>query len=205
MSNLQRFLLLAGGGLLLIALSIFILYPVFRSDEPVEVVQTTTNSPSQIQALPPNQPIAENETTVVLEPLAPESVEKDEATNRSQITQVARLFVERFGSYSNYNTDIATSLRSFMTSSMSSYADTVVAQIREENTGRPITDYLGISTRILSTKITSYSDQAATVEIIVQEERQEGINGDIQIVRKDGRVELINQAGQWLVNGLFYN
>ncbi len=207
MSRVQKILLFTLGITVFIGLGIFILYPIFANPNTDDIVTVeVVPAPSDLTPLPPNNTIIENNTNTVLEPLTGEAMEKDEAITRSEIEQLVRFFVERFGTYSNFDYDFTRSINGFMTNSMQTYAATQVQAIRQGDAGRPVTDYFGVSTRILSVKITSLiQDQSATASIIVQQEVQDGINTPITVSRGDGRVDLVYQNGQWLVDGLFYN
>ena len=207
MTAVQRLLLVIGSGLVLLALVAFILYPVFKGDEeePVVVAPVVDVDPvTQLAPLPPDQPPSRTtEEQVVIEPLAGESVAKNEAVARGEVERLTRLFVERFGSYSNFsNFSNISSIESFMTSSMKAYAQSFV---ESESVGT-ISGYYGVTTNIIGLKIDSINfDSSATVNIIVQEAIQDGFNAEIQRRNRDGRVELVYSGGKWLVDGVYYN
>ena len=207
MTALQRLFLVIGSGLVLLALVAFILYPVFRSDEePVEVAPVVVLDPvTELAPLPPDQsPLTTTQEQVVIEPLAGESIAKDEAVSRAEVERLTRLFVERFGSYSNFsNFSNISSIESFMTPSMLAYAQSFVEE--GGNVGS-VSGYYGVTTNIVGLKIDTITfDSTATVNIIVQEGVQDGFNADIQRRNRDGRVELVYSGGKWLVDGVFYN
>ena len=206
MTPVQILFLVIGSGLVLLALVAFILYPVFKSDEePVVVAPVVVVDPvTELVPLPPDQlPAATIQEQVVIEPLAGESMAKNEAVSRGEVERLTRLFVERFGSYSNFsNFSNVSSLESFMTPSMLAYAQSFV---ESESVGT-ISGYYGVTTSIIGLKIDSINfDSNATVNIIVQEAIQDGFNADVQRRNRDGRVELVYSGGKWLVDGVYYN
>ena len=205
MTPVQRLFLVIGSGLVLLALVSFILYPVFKSEEePVVVAPVVVDPVTELDPLPPDQPLAATtQEQVVIEPLAGESMAKNEAVSRGEVERLTRLFVERFGSYSNFsNFSNVSSLESFMTPSMLAYAQSFV---ESESVGT-ISGYYGVTTSIIGLKIDSINfDSNATVNIIVQEAIQDGFNADVQRRNRDGRVELVYSGGKWLVDGVYYN
>lgn len=204
----NKILIVLGGLVVLLIFFLFVIFPIIRSPEPVqEVVQEQPQiiQPSELDPLPPDPPTnAQSDTSnTVIEPITNEQMSMDEASQRGEVERLSRLFVERFGSYSSFsNFSNIRGMEQFMTNSMRAYADSII----EDAEANPTSGYLGITTRILSLQIRSFtSEQRATVGITVQEERQQGLDADIERSFKDGTVELVYQDGRWLVDGVFYN
>lgn len=203
MTPMKRLMLVISVGILLLALVVFIVYPLFRSDEPAEVV-VEPDPVTKLQPLPPDQPVAITEEQVVIEPLNGEVAEKDEVAARAEVERLTRLFVERFGSYSNFsNFANISSLEAFMTSSMLNYSQGFISD--NVNTS-PVSGYYGVTTTLIGLKVVKLNlGSSAVVNIIVQEDVQDGLDGEVIKVHKDGRVEFRYSGGKWLVHGLYYN
>lgn len=199
MTPAQRLLLILGGCLILLVLSVFILYPLFRSDEPAPVVL-----PDQVTDVSTLTPLPAPETQNNEAAPEPQTVSVSEGAQRAEVERITRMFVERFGSYSNFsNFENITSMEPFMTASMLSYANTLK---KAEQNSQSVSDYYGVTTTIVSLNTSSFAaEQNATVSFVVQQETQQGLSGEIQSVYRDGRLELVYRDGGWLVNGLFYN
>jgi len=205
MTPMKRFFLVVGIGLLLFALVAFIVYPLFVGEPEPEVAVVVQPDPvTELQPLPPDSPIIRNEEQVVIEPLNAEVADRDDVVARAEVERLTRLFVERFGSYSNFsNFANISSLEAFMTSSMKSYAQ---GFINDTTNTAPISGYYGVTTTLLGLTVDSLSlGGSAVVNIIVQEDTQDGLDGEVVNNLKDGRVEFIYSGGKWLVDGVYYN
>lgn len=203
MTPAQRLLIVLGGSLMLIMLAVFIVYPIFRQPEPAAapVAQPTIQDPSTLTPVEigSNLPATQNET-INPTPEAPVS----ETAQRAEVERLSRLFVERFGSYSNYsNFENITSLYPFMTASMRAYADGLK---KEPQNGQGASDYYGVTSTVVSLNTKSFAVRdTASVNFVIQQETQQGLSGEITAAFRDGRVELVYEDGQWKVDGLFYN
>jgi hypothetical protein len=110
--------------------------------------------------------------------------------------QSARLFVERFLSYSNQNNNQhIEDVQDFATARMQRWMETQ----KIDGTG----DYAGTTTKVIYSNVTTISATAATVEIGIQQIYQAMDGTDINT--KEGRVEMIKNGNSWLVDGLFLN
>ena len=202
MTPAQRLLIVIGGCLILAVLSVFILYPLFRSAEtPAEAQPTPTiTDPSVLTPLPSvSAPAPVDSTVITPAPAAETSVD----ARRAEVERLTRLLVELFGSYSNFsNFENITSMEPFMTSAMKRYAET----LKKAESGQSVTDYYGVTSTIISLTTAKFeAKQKATVNFVIQQETQQGLEGEIQSVYRDGRLELVYQDNGWLVDGLFYN
>lgn len=200
MTPAQRLLLVLGGSLILIVLAIFIVYPAFA---PATVTPTNTApapvvEPSTLNPLP-----ATNQTTTDTTPVAEPVKEVSDGAQRAEVERLSRLFVERFGSYSNFsNFENITSLEAFMTADMYDYAQTLKKDPAEQSVG----SYNGVTTTVISLTTSTFTAKSkAVVNFVVQQESQNGLDAAIVSEYRDGRVELVYSEGQWLVDGLFYN
>lgn len=114
---------------------------------------------------------------------------------------VARIFVERFGSYSSEsnfaNVDDVMSLAS---TGYQSTLKSLVAQYRQDlaaNSG-----YTGVSTRVINAVLVSEAESAATFLIKTQREEAVGTPGNATLRYQDVEVDLIKVGEDWLINDL---
>jgi hypothetical protein len=208
MSTGNKILLAIGGVLIIALIVVFFILPFFRTNtEDLPEFPQPAQQPQELVPLPSDQDISTSlpaNTDQVLEPVTGEQMPMSEAAQRAEVERLTRLFVERFGSYSNFsNFENITSIEQFMTDSMKSYAE----QFKQTGADSSLTaDYYGVTTRLINSRISSFEpESAAVVDIIVQQEVQDGLNAEIQRSNRDGRVELAYQEGEWLISGLFYN
>lgn len=110
--------------------------------------------------------------------------------------QAARIFVERFGTYSNQNDNEHIALtRLLATPSMQEWIKT-----REVVQGG---DFIGVTTEVLASSISTLTDTSAEILIQVREIRESQTGIDTTL--KNGRVVLeLSESGVWLVGGLYY-
>ena len=206
MSTGNKILIVVGGVFVLLLVFSVLVYPLLQDDQLPPPPEVDLNLPQDLQPLPSDQalPSVIEQTGTVLEPVTGEDMSSTEASQRAEVERLTRLFVERFGSYSNFsNFENITSIQGFMTSSMKQYAESFLDQ---ETDSSLTADYYGVTTRLISLRIRDFSSESsATVEIIVQQEVQDGLNEEIVKSSRDGTVELIYRNGEWLIDGLFYN
>lgn len=156
------------------------------------VVPTTTSTPEQADQNQVNpdttvQPPASIETPVVNVP----SVDPKEL----EVKQLATLFVERFGSFSNQNNqqnykDVVP----LMTASMANWAVT-------QNTTTSL-DYYGVTTNVVAANLKESTDTTATVEVGVQEVIETKSEQKIQY--RTGQVQMVKEGNTWKVSGLYW-
>lgn len=113
------------------------------------------------------------------------------------VRQLSRIFVERFGSYSNQNNNQhIEDIQPLLSPTMRTWVD---SQRQQQST-----EYQGQTTSLVSSSLTSFSpENSATVKIGVQQEQTVG--NITEMVYRDGRVELVYQNGEWLIDGLYFD
>jgi len=141
---------------------------------------------------PDNVPVYETPSAnVTYEPPTADVVDNEEL----QITVLARMFTERFGSWSTDNQlKNLEELLSLSTASMQSYLN------QQERTQSD--QFYGVTTKALSTNVTSQSDSSA--EVIVSTQRIENKEGQQNIFYQDLRITMVNSQGNWLVSGAYW-
>jgi len=204
MTPSQRLLIIIGGCLILLLLGVFIIYPAFRSNEPAPSeanVPSRIIDPSTINPLPVDSTPTANTGTTAIETETPVI---SDAAQRAEVERLSRLFIERFGSYSNFsNFENITSMEPFMTRTMLSYAQTLKVSKTDSQT---VGQYVGVTATVISLNTTQFSaSNSATVSFVINQETQNGLNAPIESAYRDGRLELEYVGGQWLVDGIFYN
>lgn len=124
---------------------------------------------------------------------APSNVNAEEL----YIRQLASIFVERFGSYSNQNNN--RNLADVAPISTPSLMTWVSRQtIAASNT------YQGVTARVLSTNLVENTETTATVTVGVQETVSRAGAAD-ELRQRTGRVELIKEGKTWLVNAFYWD
>lgn len=110
--------------------------------------------------------------------------------------QVARMFVERFGSYSNQNNNQhLVDILPLVTAKMEKWVKTQAITAGGE--------YQGVTTRVIASRVDAISADQATVIVDVQQEK-DGKEGT-KVEQRSGRVELIRVEEEWKVDGLYWN
>lgn len=203
MSTSSRLLIVIGGVLVLLAFAAFVAYPLFLRQAPAqpEVQVPVVQEPSQLQPLSTDPLPGQNAIAPV--DVTPQPAANTEAAQKAEVERLTRLFVERFSSYSNYsNFENITSLDSFMTDSMRSYAKTLM---KAQNQNQEAGSYYGVTTQLMSLRFEDFTlGKSANVAFTVKQDVQDGLNAPVQSSFKDGTLNLVYNEGTWLVQGLFY-
>ena len=127
-------------------------------------------------------------------PVTPE--EKQKATAQT----VAKIFAERFGSYSSESQ--ADNLEDLLPLATTGYTATLQAQIKKLREADPSADYYGVTTRVLSTTLSGeVSDGTATFDVLTQREEATGSVDNLSITYQTLTVSLKLVGEDWLVNG----
>ena len=110
---------------------------------------------------------------------------------------IARVFAERFGSFSN-EADFAniTSLMDLCTTLMQEKLEGIM----ESSSINPQSEYHGISTNIISVTVVEKTDLTSIVEIQTQREESVGNPSDTTVRYQTMRVYLDKWGTDWLVN-----
>lgn len=123
--------------------------------------------------------------------------EQDTRTQAAGATTVAKMFVERYGSYSNEAE--FQNLRDVLPLMTDTFAEKTRVFI--EGAEVPETFY-GVTTRVLIVQVERMDEAAgkATFKINTQQERSEGSAQNVSVNYQEIRVELNREAGVWKVS-----
>lgn len=118
--------------------------------------------------------------------------------SRVRAKQIARIFVERFASYSSQNDNfhIETTLP-MVTDNMSDWVEK--QKVEQEN------NYSGVTTNVIVTSVSEINeDDSATVQVNTQQIINKSDSSQ-EKKQKSGRVELIWENEDWKVDGFFWD
>ncbi|MFZ2681566.1 MAG: hypothetical protein WAZ14_00485 [Patescibacteria group bacterium] len=158
-----------------------------------------------ILALVLKKPKDTTETIVEAEPVIKElpEVQPEDVPAPGAVSAgtVARIFVERFGSYSSEsNFENVDDVMLLATPAYQSTLQTLVAGYRrqlDEASG-----YTGISTIVIGVKTESVTETDATLLITTQRQEAVGSPGNVSVRYQDAEVNLVKSGEDWLINGL---
>lgn len=191
----KRFIVI-GSVIVGLCLAFLLVYVVFLRDEESEIVEESVPEEvilEDIIELPPD---------TVTFPLPPEhneqqaQVEPTLEAQRSFVKNLARTFTERFGTYSSQNnhSNIDDSL---------ALASVRMKKWIESKRGVQSNVYRGVSLTVVEVEVTLFGGGTAEVSLGAQEEIQ--TNTGIETNFKRGRVELVQEGGEWKVDALYWD
>ena len=120
---------------------------------------------------------------------------------KSDVEKIARFFTEFFGSFStDSNYSNVTGLKIYMTQNMQKWADGFVADAKKNKSKEA--GYFGVTTKAVSVKTDSFSEEQGKAEVIVSCQRREatGTSTNARIYYQDMTVSFIKEKGVWKVN-----
>jgi len=120
---------------------------------------------------------------------------------KSDVEKIARFFTEFFGSFStDSNYSNVTGLKIYMTQNMQKWADGFVADAKKNKSKEA--GYFGVTTKTVSVKTDSFSEEQGKAEVIVSCQRREatGTSTNARIYYQDMTVSFIKEKGVWKVN-----
>ncbi|HBX15701.1 MAG TPA: hypothetical protein DEF57_00125 [Candidatus Magasanikbacteria bacterium] len=129
----------------------------------------------------------------------PSKAEVTQAAKDTAIKNTAINFAERFGSYSvAANFSNFEELKPFSTPTVVQWLD----QYKTQLLAKQGADFVGITTKVVSTKIISSSEAVASVLISTQQ--SETYKTEQKTTYKDMLVKLVWQNSKWLVDGAYW-
>lgn len=174
--------------ILFFILAYFILKQPAEAPEPVE--QTTPPVADETPAAP--EPVISD---VIIRTPPPPPPANPEEREKLFMVQLSKIFVERYLSYSNQNFNgNMTDVKTLVTDKMYSYLETKKVEFDK--------NYKGVSTKVISSSLSEFDGQKATVKIGIQQYVEEkGKNPET--VYKNGTVSLVKEEKDWKVSGLY--
>lgn len=117
----------------------------------------------------------------------------DEEKIKSAVQNIAKIFIERYGSYSTDNP--GENLKDLEILSTPDLWKILKSRIDSMTTGQ---EFVGVTTRAFSSTIVSFEKNNAKVRVISA--REENKNGEIRNFNQEAEVELLFAQGSWLVD-----
>jgi hypothetical protein len=178
--KIKKIFLIAGGVLILLAVLLLIF----------------TRTTSEVQK-PAGQ------TTIQAQPEEMSAVQASkEETNKSNVLVLASSFAERFGSFSNQSDfQNIRDLFPFMTASMQNWAE---SYIETQRAGISSGTYAGVTTKSLSRKFLSLSENAAEILVSTQRRESTGVMANETVTYKDMELKLVKEGEDWKVDGVWW-
>jgi len=128
--------------------------------------------------------------------IKPQVKQEDQA--QSELSRIATSFAERYGSYSNQsNFENVTSLQVYMTDSMKKWSNQFVKSNQQNALASAI--YYGITTKAISTKLDSFTDQEADFTITTQRKEATGTTDNAKIYYQDISIKFAKEQNLWKV------
>ncbi len=193
MTRRTRNILIIGFGVLAVGLMVFaIVFPKKGKEEPASVAQAEKEK--EVPVILPSAP-----KTPPLDTLSPEERAKAQAQAASEleVTRTARMFVERYGSYSNQgNYENVSDLYSLMTANMRKAAD---AFVQAQKTEHPPGVYFGVTTKAVSANISSLAGNEAIIVVGTQRQEQ---GASPRVVYQSAAVVLTKTGFLWKVEDI---
>jgi hypothetical protein len=158
--------------------------------------------------LPKAKPVIETpipQTTTTQEsiqtPLVNEQLkeEQEERVQTSSMTTTAKLFVERYGSYSNEAN--FQNIRDVIPLMSVAFADATTADLA---TKTPPTGFYGVTTRVISVKVVSQNETEGTAELLLSTQRTEekGSAQNTTTKYQDVQLMIVTETGVWKVDSV---
>lgn len=169
---------------------IFLFFFLFLRDRPVEEA-TPEQTPTQESEAGAGAATGTSDAVGSEKPSTPALPPED-----NYVRQLARIFVERYGSYSNQNDNThIVDVLPIVTDQMARWIQT---QSIDQNGA-----YTGVTTKVVVSTIESISGANASVHIEAQELVETRDSRETQY--RSGTVGLVFENGEWKISGLFWD
>jgi len=201
-SIMRKILIIVAILLLLLILGVLIYVLLMKYRQPASPIVTNEN----ININTNTAGLANLNVQISSTYLAPESLTTEKEIQQKEKTAllVASSFAERYGSFSNQS-DFANlnDLKLFMTESMKTYIDGVIAKSRAENASAD--EYYGVETKVISSDVQKLDDTLGQAEIMFTSQRSEYKGtANPRVYYQDILIKLEKVNDQWLVNGAYW-
>ena len=140
-------------------------------------------------------PASSGGTTPVPAAAKPQVFVPVEKSREIYAKQIARLFVERFTTFSNQNGNThIDDVLTLATSQMGKWIET--------QTVTAAVEYRGVTTNVIAASLLNISDNSASVKVDTQQIKSGG--GKQETVYRSGTVDLADVGGEWKVDGFYW-
>lgn len=178
------FILISVALLIILAISIFLMMR-FGKDQPATEITNTPAGSLPNATSPDTIPAGTSVSAPGIRQLSPEEIEKNAAK------QLAKIFIERYGTYSSDNeSSNIKEVENLVVSALWSKLSAKIGQGASE-------EFMGMTTRVISTELQDWTGESAraTLQVVRVEER----NGVTNNLHQNAEVNLIKSGGNWLV------
>lgn len=131
------------------------------------------------------------------QPEPTESPEPEPVDTQLRAQQLARVFVERFGTYSNQNNN--SHIESVLPMSTQEMQQWIKSQTVDQKQ-----DYQGQTTNVISTSLSEIDKEQGEATVMVQVRQISQTTSGQSNKQREAKVELIQQDNSWLVDGLYW-
>ncbi|MBI4427096.1 MAG: hypothetical protein HY569_01240 [Candidatus Magasanikbacteria bacterium] len=184
---------LAIGFILAFTLLFYFLSNKKKAEEAVAPLtgETTTETASTL----PSGVSAPTGGTVAQPAKAPEVFVPVEKSREIYAKQIARLFVERFTTFSNQNGNThIDDVLILSTAQMGKWIETQKIKAAAE--------YQGVTTKVIAASVLNISDNSASVKVDTQQIKSS--SGKQETTYRSGTVDLVDVNGEWKVGGFYW-
>ncbi len=122
--------------------------------------------------------------------------------DENDIKKLARLFAERFGSYSSHSGfDNIKDLRGLMSDEMRDWADDFLEERIDEEEEY---DYYGVSTRALVSRVEEFDESAGQAKVFLDTQRNERKDNQENTFSQAIEISLIKKGDTWKVDSAYW-
>lgn len=180
--------------LLILGISIFLVVKNKNKTAEPQAVAPTDNTVVNGNGQPNGQVLVGAQTPTGL----PAKIATPLEAQKNGVEQLAKVFVERYGTYSSDNDfqnikDVETLVTKSLWSKISA---PITAKTSSQS-------FVGITTKVISMNLTKWSDAKATVEL--KTTRAEEKNGMVTTRYQNALVEMVKQNTVWLIDKISWN
>ena len=183
---------------ILIILGISIFLSVRFGKKTPTPTSTEQNLPAAQETVVPN---TETPNTPVVETPAvnpPVSASNPEEIEKNAAKQLAKVFIERYGTYSTDNgSENILEVKSLVTTALWTTLSAKISNQTINENQAPTVAFSGMSTQVFNAELSNWTQTGATVT--TQLVRTEEKNGTRTVKHQNAEITMIKQNGQWLV------
>lgn len=155
-----------------------------------------------------NLPISQNNTPIVsgnntvpvasMPVVGVPVVVSSEDIEKNAAKQLAKVFIERYGTYSTDNgAENVKEIKSLVVPSLWATLSKNLSTAEVNENQAPVGNFSGMTTQVFSTELNTWMQDSAT--IIMQLVRTEDKNGTQTVKHQNAEINMVKQNGQWLV------